>query len=97
MHFVMEMTDIFQELFHSLTGERNLADGSCLMMHFFLFAISEKITAEDVQRAASRMLQSAPSVAALGDLTHLPNYTQIQEALASRDGRMPRRISRLFR
>ena len=38
------------------------------------FMILAAIRAEDIQRVARRMLQSPPSVAALGDLTHLPNY-----------------------
>merc|ERR1712038_13500 len=55
------------------------------------------IRAEDIQRVAKRMLQSAPSVAALGDTTHLPNYSVIQEALASTDGKMPRQFRSFFR
>ncbi len=41
------------------------------------------------------MLRSKPAVAALGDLTELPSYEDIQAALSSKDGRLPR-IFRLF-
>jgi len=55
-----------------------------------------KITREDIQRVARRMLRSFPSVAALGNLSKLPSYEDIQTALSSRDGRFPHRLS-LFR
>jgi len=42
------------------------------------------------------MLHKKPAVAALGDLTDLPTYEHIQEALSSKDGRLPR-MYRLFR
>lgn len=38
------------------------------------------------------MLQSAPSVAALGDLANVPNYDDIQKALHSKDGKLPKRF-----
>ncbi len=56
-----------------------------------------KVTAEDIQRVATRMLRSKPSVAALGDLSRLPEYHAIQEALVSKDGRFPRKFVSLFR
>jgi len=49
------------------------------------------IKAEDIQRVASRMLRSKPSVAALGDFRKLPEYRAIESALVSRDGKLPRR------
>ncbi|XP_046644649.1 mitochondrial-processing peptidase subunit alpha-like [Daphnia pulicaria] len=49
------------------------------------------ITAEDIQRVASRMLKTKPSVAALGDLRRLPEYQSIESALSSADGKLPRR------
>jgi processing peptidase subunit alpha len=55
-----------------------------------------KITVDDLERVARRMLRSKPSVAALGNLSKLPAYEDIQSALSSRDGRMPNRFS-LFR
>ena len=39
------------------------------------------------------MLESAPSVAALGDLTNIPNYRDIQKALHSKDGKLPKRFT----
>lgn len=42
------------------------------------------------------MLRSKPAVAALGDLMELPSYEHIQDALSSKDGRLPRTY-RLFR
>jgi len=63
---------------------------------FFCVGCTGKITQEDVQRVARRMLQSSPSVAALGNLSKLPPYEDIQTALSSRDGRFPHRLS-LFR
>ncbi|GAB1602777.1 mitochondrial-processing peptidase subunit alpha-like [Argonauta hians] len=55
-----------------------------------------KITAQDIQRVASRMLASRPSVAAYGSLNKLPSYEDIQEALLTKNGRMTQRFS-LFR
>ena len=54
------------------------------------------ITEEDIQRVAQRMLQSTPSFTALGDLANVPNFTDIQKALNSKDGKLPRRFT-LFR
>ncbi|XP_072016851.1 LOW QUALITY PROTEIN: mitochondrial-processing peptidase subunit alpha-like [Amphiura filiformis] len=48
-----------------------------------------KVTVEDIQRVAFRMLHSKPSVAAVGDLKMLPNYEDIQAALVSKDGKLP--------
>ncbi|XP_033642962.1 mitochondrial-processing peptidase subunit alpha-like [Asterias rubens] len=71
------------------TDERKEPQEFCQMI--------EKITAEDIQRAATRMLRTKPSVAALGDLSRLPEYHAIQEALISKDGRFPRKFVSLFR
>ncbi|XP_035685372.1 LOW QUALITY PROTEIN: mitochondrial-processing peptidase subunit alpha-like [Branchiostoma floridae] len=54
------------------------------------------VTEEDIRRVARRMLETKPSVAALGDLRQLHSYEDIQTGLASRDGQMPRRFT-LFR
>lgn len=40
----------------------------------------EAVTAEDIQRVAKAMIATPASVAASGDLTHLPRYDQIQRA-----------------
>ncbi|XP_072908421.1 mitochondrial-processing peptidase subunit alpha [Hemitrygon akajei] len=55
-----------------------------------------EVTASDIRRVTTKMLRSRPAVAALGDLSDLPTYEHIQQALASKDGRLPR-IYRLFR
>ena len=64
--------------------------------NLFLCVFVGKITVEDIQRVASQMLRSKPAVAALGNLQLLPTYEDIQSALASRDGRIPRKYS-IFR
>ncbi|XP_006900633.1 PREDICTED: mitochondrial-processing peptidase subunit alpha [Elephantulus edwardii] len=61
-----------------------------------LCSLIDRVTADDIQRVASRMLRGKPAVAALGDLSDLPTYEHIQAALSSRDGRLPR-VYRLFR
>nr|XP_054769896.1 mitochondrial-processing peptidase subunit alpha-like isoform X1 [Lytechinus pictus] len=53
----------------------------------------EKVTAADIKRVASRMLQSQPSVAALGDLTKLPDHADIQSGLLHKEGRLPRKYA----
>lgn len=42
----------------------------------------EKVSAEDIRRAAQRMLTSNPSVACLGNLTNLPSYEYIKSKLS---------------
>jgi processing peptidase subunit alpha len=39
----------------------------------------EKVTEQDLQRVAQKMLATPPSIAAIGDLSHLPRYDQIQK------------------
>ncbi|XP_064649104.1 mitochondrial-processing peptidase subunit alpha-like [Lineus longissimus] len=55
-----------------------------------------KITEEDIQRVAARMMNSKPAVAALGSLQFLPEYEEIQRGMINRDRRNARRFS-LFR
>lgn len=55
-----------------------------------------EVTADDIRRVTAKMLHSKPAVTALGDLSDLPTYEHIQQALTSKDGRLPR-IYRLFR
>lgn len=55
-----------------------------------------KITEGDIQRVATRMLRSKPAVAAYGTLSQLPRYGDIEAALATKNGRLPKRFS-LFR
>lgn len=60
------------------------------------FAHAGEVTADDIRRVTAKMLRSKPAVTALGDLSDLPTYEHIQQALTSKDGRLPR-IYRLFR
>ena len=71
-------------------GRQVLATGERKRPEEFMEKI-RAIKAEDIQRIASRMLRSKPSVAALGDLRKLPNFKEIESALSSRDGKLPRR------
>ncbi|KAL5012459.1 hypothetical protein ScPMuIL_011010 [Solemya velum] len=81
---------VFEDL-----GRQVLANKERKQPEYFYHLIGE-ITEEDIKRVANRMLQSPPSVAAYGSLSKMPNFEDIQSALVSRDGRMPKRFS-LFR
>ena len=72
-----------------------LAMGYRRSPNYFIEAIS-KVTDEDIRRVAHKMLKSKPSVAALGDLKQLPPINDIETALGSKDGRIPKRFT-LFR
>lgn len=76
-------------------GRQVLATGRRKLPHELCDLISN-VTASDIKRVTTKMLRSKPAVAALGDLTELPSYEDIQAALTSKDGRLPR-IYRLFR
>uniref|UniRef100_A0A671M876 Mitochondrial-processing peptidase subunit alpha n=1 Tax=Sinocyclocheilus anshuiensis TaxID=1608454 RepID=A0A671M876_9TELE len=75
-------------------GRQVLATGKRKLPHELRELISN-VTASDIKRVTTKMLRSKPAVAALGDLTELPSYEDIQAALSSKDGRLPR-IYRLF-
>ena len=62
---------------------------------FYIDAIN-RVTEEDIQRVATRMMKSKPSVAALGDIKQLPPIEDFETALSSKDGRIPIRYT-LFR
>uniref|UniRef100_A0A673MAC5 Mitochondrial-processing peptidase subunit alpha n=1 Tax=Sinocyclocheilus rhinocerous TaxID=307959 RepID=A0A673MAC5_9TELE len=76
-------------------GRQVLATGKRKLPHELCELISN-VTASDIKRVTMKMLRSKPAVAALGDLSELPLYEDIQAALSSKDGRLPR-IYRLFR
>ncbi|XP_071096614.1 mitochondrial-processing peptidase subunit alpha-like isoform X1 [Haliotis cracherodii] len=76
-------------------GRQVLANGHRKPAKYFYEEIN-KITEEDIRRVATRMLRSRPAVAAYGSLSQMPSYGNIETALASKDGRMPRKFS-LFR
>lgn len=71
-------------------GRQVLATGKRKQTEEFIDKICS-IQADDIQRVASRMLRTKPSVAALGDLRRLPEYQSIATALSSNDGKLPRR------
>ncbi|XP_020612289.1 mitochondrial-processing peptidase subunit alpha-like [Orbicella faveolata] len=49
-----------------------------------LFQSIENVTVDDIKRVSSRMLASKPSVAALGNLTNLPKFEEIERAFCNR-------------
>jgi len=69
-----------------------LTSGARKESTYYIDAI-EKVTPQDIQRVARRMLKSKPSVAALGSLEKLPLYSDICEALNSKSGRLPKRFT----
>ncbi|XP_051551615.1 mitochondrial-processing peptidase subunit alpha-like isoform X2 [Myxocyprinus asiaticus] len=75
-------------------GRQVLATGKRKLPHELCELISN-VTADDIKRVTTKMLRSKPAVAALGDLTEMPSYEDIQAALTSKDGRLSR-IYRLF-
>uniref|UniRef100_A0A8W7PER5 Alpha-MPP n=1 Tax=Anopheles coluzzii TaxID=1518534 RepID=A0A8W7PER5_ANOCL len=77
-------------------GRQVLATGERRRPEHFIQEI-EKITAEDVQNVARKMLSSAPALAARGEIKGIPEVKDIHSALAN-EGRFPgnRRLT-LFR
>ncbi|XP_058061015.1 mitochondrial-processing peptidase subunit alpha isoform X2 [Anopheles bellator] len=77
-------------------GRQVLATGERRRPEHFIEAI-EKITAEDVQNVARKMLSTAPALAARGEIKGIPDVKDIHAALAN-EGRLPgnRRLT-LFR
>ncbi|XP_030063492.1 mitochondrial-processing peptidase subunit alpha [Microcaecilia unicolor] len=76
-------------------GRQVLATGTRKLPHELCDLISN-VKSSDVKRVVTKMLRNKPAVAVLGDLTELPEYDDIQTALTSKDGRLPRTF-RLFR
>jgi processing peptidase subunit alpha len=72
-----------------------LANGHRKPPQYFIDQI-DRVTDEDIRRVSSKMLRSRASVAALGDLKQLPPLEDIETALNSKDGRIPKRFT-LFR
>lgn len=48
-------------------------------MTFILFL--ESVTTDDLKRVSEKMLSTKPSVAAIGNLTHLPSYKEVEKNL----------------
>ncbi|PVD22261.1 hypothetical protein C0Q70_18069 [Pomacea canaliculata] len=76
-------------------GRQVLASGMRRQPEYYYEEIG-KVTESDIQRVATRMLRSKPAVAAYGTLDQLPHYADIETALNSKNGRMPKKFL-LFR
>ena len=59
------------------------------------FVCSELVTAKDMERVGRRLMQTNPSLAAMGDLTHVPERKDVEEALFNNQGSLSSR-RRLF-
>lgn len=46
-----------------------------------LYDSLESVTADDLKRVSEKMLSTKPSVAAIGNLTHLPSYKEVEKNL----------------
>lgn len=62
----------------------------------FIFVIfTEAVSKDDIHRVARRLLKSAPSVAARGEVRSVPSFADIQTGLLDAQGRLPGSQSRL--
>ncbi|KAK4313571.1 hypothetical protein Pmani_015081 [Petrolisthes manimaculis] len=77
-------------------GRQVLATGNRLQPQHFMELISN-VKADDIVRVAGNMLRSKPAVAALGTLTQLPGFSDIEAALLDKNGYMPTRKRFFFR
>jgi len=50
-----------------------------------------KVTKDDINRIARKMLTTKPSVAATGSLKNLPSFKDIELGLLHKDGQMPKK------
>ncbi|CAK9813036.1 Mitochondrial-processing peptidase subunit alpha [Anthophora quadrimaculata] len=75
-------------------GRQVLATGSRKPPEYFIQAI-DAISKDDVKRVACRLLKSAPSVAARGEVRTVPSIGDIQTGLIDEQGRLPGSRSRL--
>ena len=57
--------------------------------------LSDMVGSEDLVRVGKRLMQSNPSLAALGDLTHVPERREVENALFSSGGVLTKK-RRLF-
>ena len=76
-------------------GRQVLANGQRKPPQYFIDKI-DRVTEDDIKRVINKMLKSRASVAALGDIKQLPPLEDIETALNSKDGRIPKRFT-LFR
>lgn len=75
-------------------GRQVLATGTRKRPEYFIQAI-EAISKTDIHRVARRLLKSAPSVAARGEVRSVPSIADIQAGLLDAQGRLPGSQSRL--
>jgi processing peptidase subunit alpha len=73
-------------------GRQVLASGKRLSSQYFYDKIGQ-VTEDDIIRISKRMLSSKVSVACFGDTSYMPSIDDIQAALISKDGKIPRRFS----
>lgn len=58
-------------------------------------SLLDMVGSEDLVRVGRRMMESNPSLAALGDLTHVPERREVEEALFTSGGVLKKK-RRLF-
>lgn len=76
-------------------GRQVLSSGKQRSAQFFIDKI-DQVTEEDIGRVAKKLLRSKASIAALGDIRQLPTMEEIESAIQSKDGKIPKRFT-LFR
>lgn len=62
----------------------------------FFFLFSEKVTEEDIQRVAKKLLNTRLSLAARGDIRKLPAFDDIESALIDMEGKSRGKKGRLL-
>lgn len=75
-------------------GRQVLATGSRKRPEYFMQAI-DRISKDDIDRVARRLLKSPPCIAARGEVKAVPSITDIQNGLLDSQGRLPGSRSRL--
>jgi len=65
------------------------------MGHFLPSSLLDMVDSEDLVRVGRRTMESNPSLAALGDLTHVPERREVEEALFTSGGVLKKK-RRLF-
>ncbi|XP_050465436.1 mitochondrial-processing peptidase subunit alpha [Cataglyphis hispanica] len=75
-------------------GRQVLATGSRKRPEYFMQAI-DKISKDDIDRVARRLLKSPPCAAARGEIKTVPSIADIQNGLLDSQGRLPGSRSRL--
>lgn len=64
-------------------------------IYLIMPCVTESVTNDDIVRITNNMLSSPPCLAALGDVSNTPSLADVQTALHSKDGKLPR-LFRLF-